>query len=102
MERRQGADGARGQLSSWEGEENLRVVTRMLTPGMVKVGMVARCPNAYCGYEGPMEERRRGSLIVLLLLLVFGFVVGGLVYYLAACRGRRYVCPRCGLCIGSS
>ena len=61
-------------------------------PGMI-------CPNVNCGYRGDPKKKARGSLIVGCVLCLF-FLLPGLIYFMLR-SGYRYLCPQCGMQIGS-
>ncbi len=65
-------------------------------------GVQHRCPN--CGYVGVMKPGplfRMKHIIIGIILLVFGFFIGGIVYFLIVgvqrndVRSRGLDCPRC-------
>ena len=57
------------------------------------------CPNANCGYKGKARKQARGSLLVGLFLCCF-FLLPGILYFMLK-SGYRYICPQCGMQIGS-
>lgn len=57
------------------------------------------CPNARCGYEGPVKLVPRGSVLVAFVLFCF-FVLPG-VLYVAICGGYSRRCPKCKMQLGT-
>lgn len=57
------------------------------------------CPNPNCGYKGPATQIARGNALIGFLLCFF-FLLPGILYFMFM-SGYRYVCPQCGLQVGS-